>query len=301
MSAPGPSGLFVRHWPVPTGHSIRAMIVLVHGLGEHIGRYERLAKQLNTWGFAVLGYDQYGHGQSRGDRGAMPTDTRLTDDLYAMLTLARQRVPDYTPLVLLGHSMGGLVASLAVALNPECVDGLILSSPALDPGLNAFQKFLVTVLPPVLPSLRVSNGLNPEYISHDHAEIEEYKQDPLVHDRISARLAGFIADQGPVVIEQAPLWQVPTLLMYAGQDKLVSPEGSRNFARAAPVAWVTTKRFDSLYHELFNEIQTGREDVLATLKRWLNEHFPMFQDEKRPNLQEIRAKLEREQQSALGQ
>ena len=277
MSASGPCGLFVRHWPVPGGNAIRAVIVLVHGLGEHIGRYERLAKQLNAWGFAVLGYDQYGHGQSDGDRGALPTESRYTDDLYAMLTLARQRVPEYTPLLVLGHSMGGLVSSLAVALNPECVEGLILSSPALDPGLGAFQKLLLAVLPRIAPTLRVSNGLNPEYISHDHAEIEEYKQDPLVHDRISARLAGFVAEQGPVVIEQAPLWQVPTLLMYAGQDKLVNPAGSHSFAQAAPVEWVTARRFDSLYHELFNESQTGREEVLGVLKRWLNEYFPSQQ------------------------
>ena len=188
--------------------------------------------------------------------------------------------------------MHGLVASLGVALRPELVDGLILSSPALDPGLNLFQKLLVSVLPSIVPDLCVGNGLNPEYISHDAAEIAGYIQDPLVHDRISARLAGFIAEQGPVVIEQAPLWQVPTLLMYAGQDKLVNPAGSRAFGKAAPLDVVTTRRFDALYHEIFNEVQVGQEQVMEVLQDWLNRHFGIYPSEKRPNLQALRAKLE---------
>jgi alpha-beta hydrolase superfamily lysophospholipase len=153
----------------------------------------------------------------------------------------------------------------------RAVDALVLSSPALDAGMNAFQKLLVAVLPRLLPDLRVGNGLNPAFLSHDPEVVAAYQADRLVHDRISARLARFIAEAGRATLAAAPQWTVPTLLLYAGDDHLVNPAGSRRFAKAAPKPVVSSQCFENLYHEIFNERDAG--PVFATLRRWLDQRF----------------------------
>ena len=263
--------LAVQDWPLAPGQALRGVVLLVHGLGEHAGRYDRLACQLNAWGFAVRGYDQYGHGESGGPRGGLPTDTRLLDDLADIVDSTRARMGTHTPLILLGHSMGGLVAARFVASGLRPVQALVLSSPAFDAGLNALQKLLLAVLPKIAPNLRIGNGLDPSLISHDPAVVAAYGADKLVHDRISARLARFIADGGPAMVAQAPTWSVPTLLLYAGADRLVNPAGSRAFAAAAPKAVLKAHCFETLYHEIFNELDTA--PVFAALKQWLDARF----------------------------
>jgi alpha-beta hydrolase superfamily lysophospholipase len=263
--------LAVQDWPLPEGVAQRGVVILVHGLGEHAGRYEHVARRLNEWGFAVRGYDHYGHGESGGMRGTLPRDSRLVDDLADLIDSTRLRMAGGTPLIVLGHSMGGLVASHLVAHGGPPVDGLVLSSPALDAGLNAFQKLLLAVLPKIAPNFAVGNGLNPDFISHDPEVVARYKADPRVHDRISGRLARFIAEGGPSVIARAGQWRVPTLLMYAGADQLVNPAGSRAFAAAAPKDLVEAHCFDDLFHEIFNELDA--EPVFETLRRWLDAHF----------------------------
>ena len=264
--------LAIQDWPLDPGIRLRGVVLLVHGLGEHAGRYEELARRLNDWGFAVRGYDHYGHGDSGGARGGLPSDQRLVEDLADVLGSTRKRMEASTPLILLGHSMGGLVAAQLVAQGLGRVEGLVLSSPALDPGLNAFQKLLLAVLPSIAPNLRVGNGLDPSWISHDPQVVQAYQQDRLVHDRISGRLARYIADTGPAVLAAAPRWQVPTLLMYAGSDRLVSPRGSAAFAKAAPARVVETQAYPELYHEIFNELE--RAPVYARLEDWLGRWFP---------------------------
>ncbi|MFM1979794.1 MAG: hypothetical protein RLZ68_1059 [Pseudomonadota bacterium] len=263
--------LAMRAWSVAPGVVVRGTVVIVHGLGEHIGRYEHVAQQLTDWGFEVRGYDQWGHGESAGKQGSLPTDTKLLDDLADVVDSLRQHMPTEMPLILLGHSMGGLVVARFVSLRMRLVDGCILSSPALDPGLSGFQKFLVSVLPRIAPNLRVRNGLNAHHISHDPAVVAAYQADPSVHDRISARLGRFIATAGPATVATAPQWVVPTLLMYAGDDHLVNAEGSRNFAATAPKRVVSSQCFEAMYHEIFNELDASV--VFATLQRWLDKRF----------------------------
>jgi alpha-beta hydrolase superfamily lysophospholipase len=267
-------GIALRDWPLAEGLASRGVVLMVHGLGEHIGRYDALAQQFNAWGFAVRGYDQYGHGASEGPRGGLTSDTRLLDDLAMVVDQTRASIDANKRLVLLGHSMGGLVASRFVSLQMRVIDGLVLSSPALDAGLNPVQRLLVAVLPRLLPGLRVGNGLDARLISHDAAEVAAYLSDPLVHDRISARLARFIADEGEAVISKAWSWTVPTLLLYAGEDKLVKPQGSRRFAALAPPEVLESHCFEALYHELFNEAEPGRAQVRETLRQWMNRRFP---------------------------
>ena len=254
-------------WPLPAVQR-RASVLLVHGLGEHMGRYTALAQRLNAWGLAVHGYDHYGHGRSDGPRGGLRRSGQLLDHLQEMLELTRGQLAPDEPLVLLGHSMGGLVAAAQVARQPDAVQALVLSAPALAIRANALQRLLLAVLPRLAPGLRVSNGLDPDALTHDHAIVAAYRADPLCHDRISARLAHFLASAGQQqVLARAAQWRTPTLLLWGEDDTLIDPAGCRRFAAAAPPAVVTARGFAGLYHEIFNELACA--PVFAALQQWL--------------------------------
>ena len=192
----------------------RAVVLLVHGLGEHASRYEHVAR---------------------------------------------------------------LVVSHFVALNKRPIEGLVMCSPALDAGLSHFQKCLLALTPRFAHKFSMRNGLDSRYISHDPRVVSAYQADPLVHDRISASLGRFIANAGPATIAAAARWHTPTLLMYAGSDRLVNPAGSRRFAQAAAespqvrAGTVTARCFDNLYHELLNELHPA--DVFDALQVWLDARF----------------------------
>jgi alpha-beta hydrolase superfamily lysophospholipase len=260
--------LAIYDWPLPADTPARGTALLVHGLGEHMGRYTHVAKHLNDWGFRVRGYDHYGHGLSTGARGGLPSDNRMLDDLAKVIAKTRNEMTAGEPLLLIGHSMGGGVVGRFVSLKLEPVDALVMSSPALDPGLNIVQKALLAILPKVAPNLRISNGLNANYICRDEAVVATYLADSLVHDRISARLANVIAVSGAATIESVPHWATPTLLMFAGEDKLVNPAGSRAFAAAAP-ACVKSQAFEHMFHEIFNA--PDQAQVFSVLKTWLDQ------------------------------
>ena len=260
----------MREWTVEGGVP-RAVVQIVHGLGEHMGRYDAMAQRLNSWGFAVRAHDHYGHGQSSGVRGGLPSTLRLVDDLAAVVDETRRACPEEAPLILLGHSLGGLVVASFVARDVRAVDALVLSSPGLDPGLDTAQKLLLAVLPRIAPNLRVGNGIDSDDLSHDRTVVQAYRDDPLNHDRICGRLARFLSEEGAVVQAAAPHWQVPTLLLYAGEDRLVEPAASAAFAEAAPADVVSATRFDNLFHEIFNELDP--EPVFGALRGWLDQRF----------------------------
>lgn len=268
--------LFARDWTSPA--TPRGQVLIVHGLGEHSGRYAHVASALNATGWQVIAYDQRGHGESGGARGDLARPDSLLDDLGCVIDAVR--VPSHGPFVLFGHSLGGLVAArfaaeslqVAPASWARPLDALVLSSPALDPGMNAAQKLLLAVVPKLLPHLRVSNGLQPAWICRDPAVVKAYVDDPMVHDRVSGLMGRFIADAGPFVISLAASWRVPTLLMWAGADRCVSPAGSAAFAATAPASCVTCRAWPGLSHEIFNEPE--KEEVLSQLDAWLDGRFP---------------------------
>lgn len=272
LTARDGTNLVLVDWPLERG-PVRGVVLIVHGLGEHAWRYAHVAERLNSWGFVVRAYDQYGHGESMGPRGALTSTDRLVQDLVDVVDESRTHMHESTPLIILGHSLGGLVAARCVGLGLRPVQGLVLSSPAFDAGFSVIQKLLLAVLPRVAPDLRVGNGLDPDLLSHDAGVVAAYRADPLVHDRIAARLAAFIAASGPLTLAGAARWTVPTLLMYAGADGVVRPSGSRAFAHAAPMEVVSSRCFDGLYHELFNESPDDREAVFAHLRDWLDARF----------------------------
>jgi alpha-beta hydrolase superfamily lysophospholipase len=260
-----------RDWPATGG---KGTIVIVHGLGEHVGRYAEVAARLNANGWSVVGYDQRGHGASPGERGRIAAADDLLADLAAALDDVRREAPKR--VVLLGHSLGGLVAGRFVAAGLESprpawqrdVDALVMSSPALDIGMTMGKRALLATLERLTPNLGVGNGLDVNAISRSAAVVAAYRDDPLVHDRVAPRLVRFLADAGPLVRALAPKWKVPTLLLYAGSDRLVVPAGSAAFAAAAPEGVVTARAFAPLFHEIFNEPE--RDEVLAVLTAWLD-------------------------------
>lgn len=269
-----------RQWTKPGPEPARGTVLLVHGLGEHIARYEHVAAHLNRWGWHVVGHDQRGHGASGGPRGDVPDGTRLLQDLALMIDEVRaDPLLGRGPLVMLGHSMGGLVAGRFAAggvggARPDWfrpLDALVLSSPAFDPGMSAFQKLLLKLSLPLLPHLALGNGLKVDWISRSRAVVEAYAADPLVHDRVTPTLVQMIVAGGAHVIAAAPQWQLPTLLLWAGSDRCVAPRGSAAFAAAAPGEWVQTQCFAGLYHEIFNEPEQG--EVFERLRLWLEQKF----------------------------
>jgi alpha-beta hydrolase superfamily lysophospholipase len=261
------------HHPAPAA---KAQVLIVHGLGEHQGRYDAVVRDLNAWGYGAWRFDLPGHGRASGARGDAAHIHALLEECAAQIDAVRQRCPGQ-PLVLLGHSLGGLIAARTVAgaLRGEAFgrapDFLVLSSPALDPGMNGGQKALLAVARRLFPHLAVSNGLKPEWVSRDPAVVRAYVDDPLVHDRVTATVASMVADGGPEVIADAPRWATPTLLLWAGADRCVAPAGSAAFAHGAPKSLVQSQCFAALAHEILNEPE--RDQVLAVLHAALNARF----------------------------
>jgi alpha-beta hydrolase superfamily lysophospholipase len=256
-------------WPVPTG-SAKALVLLVHGLGEHMGRYQHVAFALQQAGYMVIGYDHVGHGLSSGKRGDTDTPDQLTEHLQHMVKEVKSLHPRL-PLVLLGHSMGGLVVQRAAASDRSLADAVVMSSPALATFANAVQKLMLATLPKWLPHLRVDNGLKLEGLARDAQVVRDYKHDRLVHPLISASLGAWIVQEGIKAVQQAEQWQVPSLLLYAGQDKLVNPQGSADFSKRASAEVLQSHCFNVMYHEIFNDPE--KQVVLQKLVHWLDARY----------------------------
>lgn len=252
----GESGrsLFRRAWlpPDPT-----AALVIVHGFGEHSGRYEALARFFGERGFAVHALDLVGHGQSAGRRGHVDDFGWFLDDVERFIALVRAEHPE-RPVVLLGHSMGGLVvASLAGQRSPD-VDLIVTSGAALavGPGVSPFLMALARLLRRVWPTLSMEAGLDVDGLSTDPEVIRAYQADPLVHGRASVSFAASMDEAGRLAYEGAGRVSRPMLLLHGEADPLCQPDGSRRFFDALPrgeVAGSDLRIYPGLRHEIFNE------------------------------------------------
>jgi alpha-beta hydrolase superfamily lysophospholipase len=171
--------------------------------------------------------------------------------------------------ILLGHSMGGAIAARAVTGGWITPSALVLSSPGLRSYLNTATRAAIRGLELVTPNLTVPHGLPLDKISHDEEVLAQTKADPLNHSLVSPRVTMFIVEAGEAAIRDVGKLTIPTLVQAAGDDKLVDPEGSKQFAAAAPTGLCTLKIYEGLYHEIYNERPADRALVLADLKEWL--------------------------------
>lgn len=249
----------------------RAVVCLVHGLGEHCGRYQHVAAELMEAGFAVLACDQRGHGRSGGKRGVIPSYDALMDEIGLLLEQASQRYPG-KPRFLYGHSLGGNEVINHALRRKPALAGVIATSPGLRTAFKppAAQLAVGRLMNKVWPAFTMPNGLELAAISRDPAVVEAYKQDPLVHDRLSARLGIETLETGEWAIAHSGEFPVPLLLMHGTADRLTSYEASREFAGKAPNC--TLKLWDGLYHETHNEPE--KDAVIATIVAWVNGRVP---------------------------
>jgi alpha-beta hydrolase superfamily lysophospholipase len=260
--------LFLRRWSVPATEQRKATALIVHGLGEHSGRYGHVAAALNAIGIEVWAHDHRGFGHSGGARARIPARNALIEDTKLIFDKVAAETADTAP-ILLGHSMGGAIAARAVTGGWIAPRALVLSSPGLRSYINAPMRAIAKTLELVVPNLAVPHGLPLHKISHDPAVLAAAASDPLNHALISPRMTMFILDAGENAIRDAGKLTVPTFVQAAGDDKLVDPSGARDFAKAAPAGLVALKVYDGLWHEIYNERERDRSAVLADMKDWL--------------------------------
>ena len=248
------------------GEKAQAVVVLVHGLGEHIQRYQHVADKFNSKGIALLGFDQQGHGKTGGKRGVINSGKGLMEDITRTVMLTRQIYPGL-PVFLYGHSLGGLEVLYYGLNGPELPTGIIATSPALElAGMSAAQRAIVRLLKNFLPDLAIDNGLPIDGLSRDTASNQAYRVDPLVHPKISVRLASFMMEAAEDVMNKANEWDVPLYLAHGSADPICPVAGSDRFAQLLG-SKVTYKRWDGFYHETHNEPE--KDVVIAAMLDWV--------------------------------
>lgn len=262
--------LYYRRW-LPDDEP-KAVLVIVHGLAEHCGRYGNVINHLVPLGYAVHGFDLPGHGRSEGQRVYIDHFSEFTDALDEFLAMARRRHPE-KPLFLLGHSMGGLIVARFLVERDAGVAGAIVSAPAvkLSDDIPLALIWASRVLSRILPRV----GLKPleaEGISRDPTVVKAYVNDPLVYTgKITARLGDELLRAGNEVRRNASSITVPLLILQGSGDRLVDPGGAQLLYDALSATDKTLKLYEGLYHEVMNEPE--RERVLADVHAWLEEHI----------------------------
>jgi len=257
---------FAREWS-PDGNP-KGVIVLIHGLSEHGGRYGHVGSYFAACGYTMIIADLRGNGRSFGKRGHFPSYHLMMEDISLFLEEARKRHPAL-PLLLYGHSLGGnLVLNYLIRNMPE-VAGAIVTSPWLRLSVNPplFRLILAGMAKWVFPSMTRPDGIDPSFLSHDEEVARKYTADPLVHSQISVRAFVEVSMAGEYALKHADRIRCPLLLMHGTEDRLTSFAASSEFSEKV-MTGITFKAWDGLYHELHNEVE--KEAVLGFICRWIN-------------------------------
>lgn len=250
--------------------AVRGVIVLVHGVAEHAGRYEHVGKRFSDAGYAVYALDHTGHGASAGARANIGSMDSAADNVAQLLEVAGQEFPE-VPRFLTGHSMGALVVLYLVTRTPVDVAGVVVSAPPLDiPVGNPAQRLLAPVLTRLAPNLGVLK-LDSSDISRDPDVVAAYDNDPLVfRGKLPARTATEILNASIAVKGRLDKLTVPTLAMHGTADTIAAPSSTDLIEKGAGTEDLTVRRYEGLYHEIFNEPE--KDQVLGDVVDWLNAH-----------------------------
>jgi alpha-beta hydrolase superfamily lysophospholipase len=259
--------IFWRSW-LPDGGAA-SLVVLVHGAGEHSGRYLHVAARLVSEGHAVYALDHRGHGRSDGPRALIDRMDNAVQDLDSLVVAAASVHPD-APVFLLGHSLGGLITLRYLLVHQDRVAGAVLSgtlaSVDASPALRSLGQAL-SVVAPRLPLI----GVDPALTSRDPSVVADYREDPLVHHgKLPARTCAEIADAADPLADDVGSITVPALIMFGTADGLCDPQGSIMLGDRIGSHDVTVRAYEGLYHEILNEPE--RETVLSDVTGWVGAH-----------------------------
>lgn len=257
--------VYYQYWQPDT--PARAVLLVVHGAGEHGGRYQRFAQHFTASGYAVAALDHPGHGRSEGTR----VFVERFDDYLDTLRLFQQRVQaDFPglPVVLVGHSLGGLISCHYLLRHQDELAGCVLSGAAimteLEPGW--LQTLTIRLLSSLLPRSGAL-ALDPAGVSRDPEEVARYVADPLVnHGKMTARMVAELFAAMAQIQQRAPQIRLPLLVLHGGADSMTSPEGSRFLEREVASEDKTLRIYPGLYHEIFNEPE--HEAVMRDVEQW---------------------------------
>jgi len=264
------NGQILRGLIKSPGEKIRAVIIMVHGHGEHINRYIHWAQLLNRENIGFTGVDLPGHGLSDGKRGHIKSFSLLHEMIDILINECSKTFPE-VPVFLYGHSLGGLITlDYILKRNPK-IKGSIVTSPLLRLGFEPSRAniMLASVMKYISPGLTRESGLPVEYLSHDREVIEKYQNDPLVHGKSSVSLFNGLMDAGTYCLSHASELKLPLLMIHGSDDHVCSPEATREFASATKMAEL--KIWENGYHELHNEF--FKEDVMTFIISWINKQI----------------------------
>ena len=248
----------------------KAVLVIVHGFGEHSGRYMNVVNKVIPQGFAVYSFDHRGHGKSPGKRGHIQDWNEFIEDVKNFIKLVGDEQKEL-PLFLMGHSMGGLIVLNYAISNPQGLKGVISSGPLLaQPGISAVLLLLSKLMSRIWPGFSIDTKLDVNHISRDPEVIKAYQEDPLVHSMASARFGTEIIAATDWTLAHADKFNLPLLILHGEADQLVPPHGSATFFENAGTEDKVRHLYPDGRHEPHND--TDRETVLQDIANWLTKH-----------------------------
>jgi acylglycerol lipase len=251
----------------------KGVVVIVHGMGEHSGRYNHIIDALSGKKISFFALDLRGHGKSQGERGHIDIFLDYVFDLKIYMNMVREAHNDL-PIVMLGHSLGGAIACRYALTYQNDLKGLALSAPSLI--LEKKPSFITRAASPLLsaiaPKTSTANQIDPSLLSHDEQQVKMYTEDPLVHDRITPRLYSELVRNGEYCLGRAADIRVPLLIVHGGADKIISVHGSEILHERALSEDKNLIVYPDLYHEVMNESPRERAKVLSAIASWLLAH-----------------------------
>jgi alpha-beta hydrolase superfamily lysophospholipase len=264
-----PGGLvyFYQHW-IP--ENPKALVVFVHGFGDHSCRHDAFLKRIVADGFACAAFDQRGHGKSEGRRGHVESFVEWVEDLGSFIDFSMSRVPEETPLILVGYSMGALIAIEYMMTNARPVAGMVSVAGAFAPVIQIpkWKRRIAERLSGFAPKLAIDTGVARRDLTRDNAELEALDMDSLFHSRITLRTGREIQSRLALLGAIPQRIHTPMLLVTGSADRVCDPEGTLWFAGRLASVDKHFKIYDGMYHDMLHDV--GREEVMDDIASWIS-------------------------------